>query len=140
MQRERRCRPARSPSWARPWHEHRLSVCVPPLGTQKQLAGMLRLFQPWNWHCICGSVPPLLLLLLRAALGSPGLLAPRGEPRSRSRPWARGARQERSCTCCSSYCLISAKNPRMFGSEAFCLRWLWRLLDANKKIANRSGD
>lgn len=81
MQRERRCRPARSPSWARPWHEHRLSVCVPPLGTQKQLAGMLRLFQPWNWRCICCFVPPRLLLLLRAPLGSPGQRSvPPGSP------------------------------------------------------------
>lgn len=107
-------RPARNPSRARPWHEHRLSVCVPPLGRQRQLAGMLRLFQPRSWQYICCSRQPAVRPFPRAQPPCPG------EPCGGAGPRCGGG-GESGGTCGSGSCLISAKNPPMFGNEAFRL-------------------
>lgn len=75
----------------------------------------------------------------RAAPQQPGLLTFRGlrEPRSSAFPRSQGpygSGGRRGSTCCSSYCFISTENSQAFGSEAFCLRWLWHFLDTHKKL------
>lgn len=95
-------------------------VCSPP-GAQRQLAGLLRLFQPRSRH----SVHSLLLRPAAPARGARRAL-------QRSRASLRGGERSGG-TCGSSSCLISAENPPMLGNGACRLGWLRHWLDTNKK-------